>query len=173
LKERQQKYPAADRVTKALNTPHPYDSRVLLSFINPRVKKIRNESPVALGYSPQLSPVTMSLASPVRVPNPELNKITSRDEVKDLIQKLPSYKAAGHDGVTNQILQAGRNSRASSDAVSSQMAMIPETGEGCIYVSNESARDWLLCDTNVYETPKAHRQRRDRYQAQVSEISNV
>ena len=61
----------ANRVTQALNTPHPSDSRV---------------------------------------PDPELDKTPTSDEVKDMVQKLPSDKAAGPDGITNRILQGGGNS---------------------------------------------------------------
>jgi len=39
---------------------------VLLCFINPRVRKIRNEASSCPGSSPELSAFTISLAPPVR-----------------------------------------------------------------------------------------------------------
>jgi len=67
--------------------------------------------------SPSLSPwdeseadrVTQTLDSPhpsdSHIPDPELNKSPSREEVKEMIKCLPSDKAAGPDGITNRILQ--------------------------------------------------------------------
>jgi len=54
--------------------------------------------------------VTQTLNSPhpsdSQIPDPELNKTPTREEVKDMLKLLPSDKAAGPDGVTNRILQA-------------------------------------------------------------------
>jgi len=55
----------ADRVTQALNSPHPSDSQI---------------------------------------PDPELNKTPTREEVKEMLKHLPCDKAAGPDGITNRIL---------------------------------------------------------------------
>jgi len=54
--------------------------------------------------------VTQTLNSPhpsgSHIPDPELNKTTTREEVKEISKRLPSDKAAGPDGITNKILQA-------------------------------------------------------------------
>ena len=56
--------------------------------------------------------VTQTLNSPhpsdSHIPDPELNETPVRDseEVKEIITRLPSDKAAGPDGITNRILQA-------------------------------------------------------------------
>jgi hypothetical protein len=55
--------------------------------------------------------VTQILTSPhpsdSLIPDPDLNKTPTRDEIKDMIKQLPSDKSAGPDGITNRILQAG------------------------------------------------------------------
>ena len=54
--------------------------------------------------------VTHTLNSPhpsdSQIPDPELNKTPTREEVKEMLKHLPSDKAAGSDGITNRILQA-------------------------------------------------------------------
>jgi len=54
--------------------------------------------------------VTQTLNSPhpsdSHIPDPELNKTTTREEVKEIPKRLPSDKAAGPHGITNKILQA-------------------------------------------------------------------
>jgi len=54
--------------------------------------------------------VTQTLNSPhpsdSHIPDPELNKTPTREEVKEMLKHLPSDKAAGPDGITNRILQA-------------------------------------------------------------------
>jgi len=54
--------------------------------------------------------VTQTLNSPhpsdSHIPDPELNKTPTREEVKEMLKRLPSDKAAGPDGITNRILQA-------------------------------------------------------------------
>jgi len=69
-------------------------------------------------FFPPLSPwdeseadrVTQTLNSPhpsdSQIPDPELNKTPTREEVKEMLKHLPSDKAAGPDGITNRILQA-------------------------------------------------------------------
>ena len=60
------------------------------------------------GYRPDR--VTQTLNSPhpsdSQIPDPELNKTPTREEVKEMLKHLPSDKAAGPDGITNRILQA-------------------------------------------------------------------
>jgi len=41
------------------------------------------------------------------IPDPQLNTRPTREEIKTQRKKLPSDKAAGPDGITNHILQAG------------------------------------------------------------------
>ena len=36
-----------------------------------------------------------------------------------------------------------------SDSVLSKMAIFPETNEGTVHCSNESARGWSLCEANI------------------------
>ena len=52
--------------------------------------------------------VTQTLNSPhpsdSQIPDPELNKTPTREEVKEMLKHLPSDKAAGPDGITNRIL---------------------------------------------------------------------
>jgi len=54
--------------------------------------------------------VTQTLNSPhpsdSQIPDPELNKTPTREDVKEMLKNLPSDKAAGPDGITNRILQA-------------------------------------------------------------------
>ena len=54
--------------------------------------------------------VTQTLNSPhpsdSRIPDPELNKTPTREEIKEMLKRLPPDKAAGPDGITNRILQA-------------------------------------------------------------------
>jgi len=54
--------------------------------------------------------VTQSLNSPhpsdSHIPDPKLNKTPTREEVKEMIKRLPSDEAAGPNGITNRILQA-------------------------------------------------------------------
>jgi len=54
--------------------------------------------------------VTQTLNSPhasdSQIPDPELNKTPTREEVKVMRKHLPSDKAVGPDGITNRILQA-------------------------------------------------------------------
>ena len=56
--------------------------------------------------------VTQTLKSPhpsdSHIPDSELNKTPTREEVKEMLKRLPSDKAAGPDGITNIILQASR-----------------------------------------------------------------
>ena len=56
--------------------------------------------------------VTRTLNSPLpsdsQIPDPELNKNPTREEIKEMLKHLPSDKAAGPDGITNRILQANR-----------------------------------------------------------------
>jgi len=51
--------------------------------------------------------VTQTLNSPhpsdSHIPDPELNKTLTREEVKEVIKRLPSDKAAEPDGITNRI----------------------------------------------------------------------
>jgi len=52
--------------------------------------------------------VTHTLNSPhpsdSQIPDPELNKTHTREEVKEMLKHLPPDKAAGPDGITNRIL---------------------------------------------------------------------
>ena len=54
--------------------------------------------------------VTQTLNSPhpsdSHIPDPELNKTPTRDQVQEMIKRLHSDKAAGPDVITNRILQA-------------------------------------------------------------------
>jgi len=54
---------------------------LLLCFINPRERKIRNEALVALEFSPELSSFTMSLAPPVHLFLTDTENFVGRSEI--------------------------------------------------------------------------------------------
>jgi len=67
--------------------------------------------PSSPGNEEEAIPVQVDLDAPhpsdSHIPDPQLNMRPTREEIKIQLKKLPSDKAAGPDGISNRILQAG------------------------------------------------------------------